>query len=289
MPLDNQFDLLVLGSGQGGNPLAGAFSSAGKRTGVIERAEVAGTCINYGCTPTKTMAASAKRAHEVRTAHELGIEVESFRVDLERVRQRKRDVVTQFRTGNEKRFTEGNPELIRGEASFIGPNELQIMLKDGGKRLVSAALIVIDTGTTPLVPDLEGLTQVPHLDNVSLMELSSVPEHLLVIGGGYIAVEFGQMFRRFGSKVTIFEKGRHLLAREDDDIAEALTEVLRDDGVDVLTGVQTQSVAGEEGRITLKLDGGRSFEGSHLLVAVGRGPNTKALNLEAAGVATDNH
>jgi pyruvate/2-oxoglutarate dehydrogenase complex dihydrolipoamide dehydrogenase (E3) component len=289
MAINDQFDLLVIGSGQGGNPLAGAFSQAGKRTALIEDAEVGGTCINYGCTPTKTMVASAKRFNDIRTAHQLGIEVGSFRVDMERVRQRKRDVVMQFRNSNENRFAEGSPELIRGKASFVGPNELHITLNDGGERRVSAPVIVIDSGTSPTIPNLEGLSQVPHLDNVSLMELGSVPDHLLILGGGYIAVEFGQMFRRFGSRVTIIERGKHLLAHEDDDITDAVRKLFEEDGIDILAEAHAQAVSGAVGRITLQLQDGRSTEGSHLLVAVGRSPNTKALNLEAAGVATDEH
>src|SRR3954470_5199797 len=284
MATNNHFDLLVLGSGQSGNPLAGQFSSAGKKAAVVERALVAGTCINYGCTPTKTMVASARRAYEVRTANELGVEVSDFKVNLGRIRQRKRDIVAQFRSGNERAFESGSPELIRGEASFTGPREIRVRLNGGGERTLSASAIVIDTGLNPLIPKIPGLDQVPYLDNVSLMELDQLPEHLVILGGGYVAVEFGQMFRRFGSKVTILQRGAHILEHEDDDVSDALIQILRDDGVQVMTNSEVDAVSVVNGGISVHVKGGESVEGSHLLVAVGRKPNTEALDLKAAGV-----
>jgi pyruvate/2-oxoglutarate dehydrogenase complex dihydrolipoamide dehydrogenase (E3) component len=287
MEIKEKFDAVMIGSGQAANPLSSALTRAGKRVAVIERALVAGTCINYGCTPTKTMIASAQRAHMVRTAGELGIDVPDFQVNMERVRQRKRDMVNTFRSGSERRFESGSPELVCGEASFVSPHEILIKLNDGNKRKVEAELIVIDTGTSPKIPPIEGLNNIAYLDNVSVMELDTVPEHLLILGGGYIAVEFGQMFRRLGSRVTLVEKGRHILANEDEDIAEALTQILKEDGIEVMTGAEAQTVANENGRIRLQLKSGQTSEGSHFLVATGRAPNTKELNLQAAGVETD--
>ncbi len=288
METSEQFDAVMLGSGQAANPLSSAFVKAGKHVAVVERALVAGTCINYGCTPTKTMAASAQRAYAIRTAGELGIDVPSFEVNMQRVRQRKRDMVTTFRSGSEKRFASGSPELIRGEASFVSPHEIRVKLNEsGGERRIKAELIVIDTGTSPKTPSLPGLEEVPYLDNTSLMELAEVPEHLLILGGGYIAVEFGQMFRRFGSRVTIVETSGHILAHEDDDIATALTQILQQEGVELVMQAEVESVSGGSGPIRMQLKGGQLLEGSHLLVATGRAPNTKALNLPAAGVATD--
>jgi len=289
MATQNHFDLLVLGSGQSGNPLAGAFADAGKRAAVVERALVAGTCINYGCTPTKTMVASARRAYDARTSSDLGIEIPEFKVNLERIRQRKRDLVAQFRAANERRFENGSPELIRGEASFVGPHEVRVELKEGGQRTLTASAIVIDTGLSPLIPKIPGLEGVLYLDNVSLMELAAVPEHLVILGGGYLAVEFGQMFHRFGSKVTMLQSGAHILEREDDDVSDALARILREDGIEVRTGSQVDAVSGAKGVISVHVKGGGPVEGSHLLVAVGRKPNTEALNLKAAGVKTDQH
>src|ERR1700761_1508477 len=187
-----RYDILILGSGQAGNPLSSEFVKAGKRVALIERAEVAGTCINYGCTPTKTMVASAQRAWQARHAPELGIEVGTVRVNLEQVRARKRKIVEQFRASNEKRFAGGQPELVRGEARFVSSKEIVVALKTGGERRMAAETIVIDTGGQPTVPKIAGLEDVPYLDNVGLMELDRVPEHLLIVGGGYEAVEFGQ-------------------------------------------------------------------------------------------------
>jgi pyruvate/2-oxoglutarate dehydrogenase complex dihydrolipoamide dehydrogenase (E3) component len=289
-----RYDLLIVGSGQAGNPLAGAFADAGRRVALVERAAVGGTCINYGCTPTKTMAASAQRAHLARTAPPLGVDVSSVRVNMERVRQRKREIVAQFREGNEKRFAKGNPELVRGVASFRDVDfgrsrQVEVRLNEGGERVLAADLIVIDTGTSPRAPQIEGLGGVPFLDNVSVMELGEVPRHLLVLGGGYIGVEFGQMFRRFGSEVTLLQAGRQILEREDEDIAAEAEKILREDGVAIRTQVRVRAVSGTEGRIQVGLEGGETVEGSHLLVATGRAPNTADLNLRAAGVDCDEH
>jgi pyruvate/2-oxoglutarate dehydrogenase complex dihydrolipoamide dehydrogenase (E3) component len=283
------YDVLILGSGQGGNPLSSDFVKAGKRVALIERAEVAGTCINYGCTPTKTMVASAQRAWQVRHAGELGIEVGSIRVNLEQVRARKRKIVEQFRTSSEKRFASGQPELVRGEARFVGPKEIVVALKAGGERRLAAETIVINTGDSPTVPKIAGLERIPHLDNVSLMELDAVPEHLVILGGGYEAVEFGQMFRRFGSAVTVIQRGKHLLGREDVDVSAAVEAILREDGLTIRTESNAIRVEGKEAAVTVHLEDGRSISGSHLFVAVGRSPNTKDLHLDAAGVATDAH
>jgi pyruvate/2-oxoglutarate dehydrogenase complex dihydrolipoamide dehydrogenase (E3) component len=209
------------------------------------------------------------------------------RVNLEQVRARKRKIVEQFRRSNEERFASGQPELVRGEARFVAPKEIAVALKSGGERRMTAETIVINTGDHPTVPKLEGLSDAPFLDNVSLMELGAVPEHLLILGGGYEAVEFGQMFRRFGSEVSLIERGKHVLSREDADISEAIEAVLREDGLTIETGAKAVRVEGGRGLVTVHLESGKSISGSHLFVAVGRSPNTKELDLEAAGVQTD--
>ena len=285
----DQYDVLILGSGQAGNPLSSDFVKAGRRVALVERAEVAGTCINYGCTPTKTMVASAQRAWQARHAREFGIDIGAVRVDMKQVRARKRKIVEQFRTSSEKRFASGQPELVRGEARFVAPKEIVVALKVGGERRMTADTIVIDTGDSPTVPKIGGLAGVPYLDNVSLMELDAVPGHLLILGGGYEAVEFGQMFRRFGSEVTLIERAKHLLGHEDVEISEAVETILREDGVTIETRANAARVDGEPGAITVHLEHGKSISGSHLFIAVGRSPNTKELHLDAAGVEKDEH
>lgn len=285
------FDLIVIGAGQAGGPLAGAFARAGRRTALIEAVHVGGTCINEGCTPTKTMVASARVAHLARRAADYGVQTGPVSVDLAFVRQRKREIVTSWRSSSEDGLIKAGVELIMGEAQFSGPASVSVALNAGGTRELSAATIVIDAGARPAVPDLPGLEALPYLDSTSIMELESLPEHLLVLGGGYIGLEFGQMFRRFGSQVTIVQRGERLLAREDGDIAAAVADIMREDGIEVLLHSTARRVArSADGRVQLTVatpEGERTLSGSHLLVAAGRTPNSDRLNLAAAGVATD--
>jgi pyruvate/2-oxoglutarate dehydrogenase complex dihydrolipoamide dehydrogenase (E3) component len=283
-------DAIIIGAGQSGGPLAGALAKAGRKTALVERKHVGGTCINEGCTPTKTMVASARVAYLARRGADYGIRTGPISVDMVRVRQRKRDIVASFRGGSERGLATAGVDLIRGEAAFTGPHSIEVRLNEGGSRMLEAPIIVVDTGARPARPALDGLESVPALDSTSIMELDAVPEHLLVLGGGYIGLEFGQMFRRFGSRVTIVQRDKQLLPREDADVAEALTQILREDGVDVLLSTQAVRVSGQGGGIGLVVrsaDGERTLAGSHLLVAVGRVPNTDRLNPAAAGIATD--
>lgn len=285
------FDLIVIGAGQAGGPLAGAFARAGRRTALVEVAHVGGTCINEGCTPTKTMVASARVAHLARRAADYGVQTGPVSVDLGIVRRRKRDIVESWRSGSEGRLRADGVELMMGVAHFTGPKTIAVTLNAGGTRELEAATIVINAGARPVVPDLPGLADAPFLDSTSIMELDSVPEHILVLGGGYIGLEFGQMFRRFGSRVTIVQRGERLLAREDADIADAVAAIVREDGVEVLLNTAARRVErSADGRVRLTVttpDGERTLDGSHLLVAAGRTPNSDRLNLAAAGVATD--
>ena len=222
------FDAIIIGSGQGGNPLADALIAAGKKTALIERQDVGGTCINRGCTPTKTMVASARVAYLARRGGDYGVDVGNIAIDMKRVRERKRAIVSSFRESREKRLAKAHVELIRGEASFTGPRQIRVALRGGGERQLSAPQIFVGTGTRSATPAIEGLDTVPHLDNESIMELDQVPEHLVILGGGYIGVEFSQMFRRFGSKVTIIQSGPQLLREEDPDVAaEMLPHMMR--------------------------------------------------------------
>ncbi|MEJ7631792.1 MAG: mercuric reductase [Rubrobacteraceae bacterium] len=290
--MTQHYDAVVIGSGQGGNPLAGALAGTGRKTAVIEREHVGGTCVNEGCTPTKTMAASARAAYMNRRSTDYGVQTGPVSVDMEKVRQRKRDIVETFRGGGEKGLEDTeNLDLIQGEAHFTGPKELEVRLDDGETLQISAENVFINVGARPGGVPVDGLDAVPYLDSTTIMELDEVPEKLLVLGGGYVGLEFAQMFRRFGSEVAIIQRGPQLLAREDTDVAEAVAEILREDGIEVLLETEAQSARQDESdviHLTVGApDGERTLSGSHLLVAAGRPPNTDLLNLEAAGVETD--
>ena len=286
-----RFDAIVLGTGQAGKPLALDLGAAGRRTAVVERAYVGGTCINVGCTPTKTMVASARVAYLARRAADYGVRCGPVAVDLAQVRRRKQTIVEDFRTGGERRLESAeNVELIFGEGRFTAPKVVEVSLKAGGARTLTADAIFINTGDRPARPALDGLDAVAALDSTSIMELGAVPEHLLILGGGYIGLEFGQMFRRFGSAVTVVQQGKQLLAREDPDVAEEVLKVLKEDGMEVLLQAQATRVQATAGGVALQVRGPageRTISGSHLLVAAGRAPNTEALNLAAAGVRVD--
>jgi pyruvate/2-oxoglutarate dehydrogenase complex dihydrolipoamide dehydrogenase (E3) component len=293
MTTPQKYDAIVIGSGQAGTPLCTALAEAGIRTALVEREHVGGTCVNEGCTPTKTMVASGRVAYLARRGADYGVHTGDIRIDMERVRQRKRDVVNSFRNGSQGRIEKtANVELIFGEASFTGAKSLLVQLKDGGQRAFNADKIFINAGARPAVPAIDGLKTVPFLDSTSIMELDAVPEHLLVLGGGYVGLEFGQMFRRFGSRVTIVQSGGQLLNREDPDIAQEVAKILQQDGVEVLLKATANRVSQSGGGIRLEIQQeGRStaITGSHLLVATGRKPNSDTLNLAAAGVQTDTH
>src|ERR671917_971419 len=237
------------------------------------------------------MIASARVASLDRRSADYGVVNGSVSVEMEKVRRRKREIVDRFREGGERRLERAGVDLIRGEASFAGEKELVVRPIDGGTLRLTAANIFINTGARTGSAPIEGLDGVPALDSTTIMELDEVPDHLLVLGGGYVGLEFAQMFRRFGSEVTIVERGPQLLAREDADVAEAVAEVLREDGIEVLLRTQAQragQIEGERIRLTVHTpEGERGLEGSHLLAAAGRTPNTDTLNLEAAGVEVD--
>jgi pyruvate/2-oxoglutarate dehydrogenase complex dihydrolipoamide dehydrogenase (E3) component len=286
------FDAIIIGSGQGGNPLAEALIAAGKKTAMIERQDVGGTCINRGCTPTKTMVASARVAYLAGRGADYGVDTGPIAINMERVRERKRAIVSTMRQSREKRLEKVHAELIRGEASFTGPLQLRIALNGGGERRLTAPQIFIDTGTHSAAPAIEGLSTVPYLDNESIMELDHVPEHLLVLGGGYIGLEFSQLFRRFRSKVTIIQSGPQLLVEEDPDVAAEVLKILRQDGIEVLLDAHTRTVTQANAMISVQVAAGGqmlTITGSDLLVATGRVPNTKALLPAAGGVAVDAH
>ncbi len=295
-PQTSRYDAMVIGAGQGGSPLAIALAGAGMKTAMIERDHVGGTCINVGCTPTKTMAASAHAAHAARRAAEYGVHVGGVSVDMVAVRRRKQEIVESWRAGGEGRLAAAaGLDLLRGQAAFSGPHSLKVrMVSPNGAadiRSLVAERIFINVGARPSVPALPGLESVPYLDSTTVMELDVVPEHLLIVGGGYVGVEFGQMFRRFGSEVTLIQRRDALFSREDPDVAEAVAAILREDGVELsLEARPVQVEAGTDGQVAVTADtpgGPKTYRGSHLLVAAGRTPNTDTLNLSAAGIGTD--
>jgi len=287
-----QLDAVIIGTGQGGKPLAGALAEAGWKSAIVERDErVGGTCVLRGCTPTKTMVASARVAHLARRAPEYGVETGGVSVDMRTVRRRKREIVESWSQGSRRGMERHDTlELIMGEARFVGEREVEVALRDGGTRRLRAEKVFINAGGRPTVPDLPGLDEVPWLDSTSIMELGEVPEHLLVLGGGFVGLEFAQMFRRFGAEVTVIERAPRLAPREDEDVCETLGEIFREDGIGIRTGAEATAVEPADGggvRLQIRGEEGPGPAGSHLLVAVGRTPNTEALNLSATGLSPD--
>lgn len=291
MPSSQHYDAIVIGSGQGGTPLCQALAEAGMRTALIEREHVGGTCINEGCTPTKTMIASGRVAYLARRAGDYGVNVGSIRVSMDRVRRRKRDIVKQFRSGSEARIKKTkNLDLIYGTAAFTDPKSIAVELSKGRKCVLTAEKFFINAGCRPAVPPLDGLGQIRFLNSTSIMELAQVPRHLIVLGGGYVGLEFGQLFRRLGSRVTIVQSAPQLLAGEDADVAEAVAAILKQDGIEILVNTRAEAVSRSRPAVSVKVRARakvRSLTGTHLLVATGRVPNTDTLNPGAAGIATD--
>ena len=246
------YDAIVIGSGQGGTPLSIALAKAGWKTALVERNHVGGTCVNVGCTPTKTMVASARVAYLSKRSTDYGVDSGPVKVSMSAVRRRKQKIVESFHDGLLENIekTEGL-ELINGEASFIAPTSLEVLLSDGGTRLLTGERILINTGTRPAKPLVPGLDEVSTLDSSSIMELDTLPDHLLVMGGGYVGLEFGQMFRRFGSQVTIVHRGDHLLSREDPDVADDVARILDEDGIGVLLNSEAIRARAVDGSVNL--------------------------------------
>ncbi|MBI2615429.1 MAG: mercuric reductase [Gemmatimonadetes bacterium] len=283
-----QFDAIVIGSGQAGNPLAHRLADRGWTVALIEREHLGGSCINYGCTPTKTMLASAQVAHSARRAQQFGVRAGEVAIDLPKVVARKNAIVQQWRTGQERQAAKRPTiTLFRGAARFTGPHVVDL---DG--QALSGKHVYINTGTSPLIPPIAGIERVPYLTNRNIMDLTEVPDHLLVVGASYVGLEFGQMFRRFGSRVTVVEFADQIVPREDADVAEALEQALAAEGIGFLKAAQVTEVAKAGGgvRASTSLRSGRPgpvIDASHILLAVGRQPNTEDLGLDAAGVETN--
>jgi len=280
------FDAIVVGAGQAGPAIAARCSREGLRTAMVERGAFGGTCVNTGCVPTKTLVASARAVHVARRGAEFGFSAGDIRVEMARVKARKDAIVRQSREAVES-WMRGlaGAEVIAGHARFVGPATLEV----AGRR-ISAPRIFLDVGGRPAVPDMPGVGEVPFLDNASVMELDTVPEHLVVVGGSYIGLEFAQLMRRLGAEVTVVERSARLLPREDEDVSDAIREILEAEGVRFLLGAECLSLAREGAGIAVGAAceaGTPRIAGSHVLMAVGRVPNTDGLGLDAAGIATD--
>lgn len=288
-----QYDAIVIGAGQAGGPLAKKLALAGKRTALIEKRWIGGTCVNDGCTPTKTMVASAKAAYMAGHSGPLGIKIRGYSVDMPQIKKRKDEIVHQFRDGSLKGLqTTLNLDVIFGDATFIGNKRIAVSLNEGGgKEEMQAPLIFINTGAKTFIPAIEGLMDIDFLTSTTILNLDVVPEHLVVIGGNYIGLEFGQMFRRFGSKVTILEKSERIVSREDEDISEELTNILRAEDMIIHTKASATAFKQKKsGKITVSVkigDREEKIKCSHVLVAVGRTPQTAGLSLSKTGVVAD--
>jgi pyruvate/2-oxoglutarate dehydrogenase complex dihydrolipoamide dehydrogenase (E3) component len=278
------FDAIIVGAGQAGPPLAGRLTAAGQRIAIIERKLIGGTCVNNGCIPTKTLVASAHAAHLARRGAEYGVGAGPVSVDMAKVKARKDDIMIADRKGVES-WLEGMDgcTVVRGHARFEDPHTISV----NGDRL-HGERIFLNVGGRAVVPDIPGLSEIDFLTNVSILELDTLPSHLVIVGGSYIALEFAQMYRRFGARVTVVERGARLASREDEDVSATVREILEAEGIDIVVGADdvriTKRAAGFE--LTPRA-GAEPIAGSHLLVAVGRRPNTDDLGLEAAGVRTD--
>ncbi|MGB3589044.1 MAG: mercuric reductase [Tunicatimonas sp.] len=286
-----QYDAIIIGSGQGGNPMATYLAGKGIRTALIEQNYVGGTCLNTGCTPTKTLVASAKSAFEARRAKEYGIHTGEVSVNMKEVIARKDKLVESSRSSQYENLTStDNLDLIEGKARFTDNKTVAVELNAGGEQVLQAERIFIDTGTKTLIPPIDGLDQVEWYDNRTIMEVDEVPPHLFVIGGGYIGLEFGQMFHRFGSKVTVFHSGERILDNEDEDVSKEMEEILREEGLNIITNCKIKNIKREGEEVILSGEGkgfSEDIHCTHVLIAVGRVPNTEELGLENTGVEVD--
>jgi pyruvate/2-oxoglutarate dehydrogenase complex dihydrolipoamide dehydrogenase (E3) component len=291
MTASERFDILILGSGQGGKALAWHMGRSGRRTAVVERRWIGGSCPNINCMPSKNELASAHVAHTARHAAQFGTEIGSVAIDMVTVRQRKRDMVDRQVATHLRYYKDTGVELILGSGHFIAPRTLEVQLNNGGARVLAGDQVFLNVGTRATLPDVPGLRAAEPVTNIEALEFDHVPPHLIVLGGGYVGLELAQAYRRFGSRVTIIQQGPQLLGREDGDVAEEMQRILVAEGIEALVGAQTLRVEGRSGKdvtLTVRTSAGtREIEGTDLLVAVGRTPNTAGIGLDEAGVRLD--
>lgn len=288
-----KYDVIVIGAGQAGPGMAAGYASEGKKAALIEGDRLGGTCLNYGCRPTKALRASARVAHVARRAAEYGVNTGPIEVDFAKVMDRKNDIIGSMQESTDEYFQNlDGVDLYYEYASFLGKENGLFQVK-AGDQLLESEVVYLNTGTSPYVPPIDGIESVPYLTNQSILALEELPEHLIVLGGGYVGLEFGQMFRRFGSEVSIIERSAHIASREDEDIQLSIEGFLKEEGINLVTNSSAKQVSiSEDGKIEVTVEDQNTkaqstLTGTHLLVAVGRAPNTKKLNLDAVGVEYD--
>lgn len=286
-----RFDNLILGSGEAGKYLAWTLAKAGQRSAVVERGLIGGSCPNIACLPSKNVIYSGHVAALLRRGAEFGIASGPVSVDMEGVRRRKRQMVDELVAIHRDRYEASGAELIIGEGRFVAPKTIEVRFPDGHTRLLAGERVFLNVGTRAAIPDVPGLSQAKPLTHVEALELGRLPDHLIVLGGGYVGLELAQPMRRFGSRVTVVEQALQLVAREDGDVAQALLKLFEDEGIDVVLSAQVLEVEGRSGeKIRLRVRtpaGERTIEGSDVLVAAGRAPNTQGVGLETAGIELD--
>jgi pyruvate/2-oxoglutarate dehydrogenase complex dihydrolipoamide dehydrogenase (E3) component len=287
------YDLLILGSGAGSKLLAWTFAGEGQRVAVVERKYVGGSCPNIACLPSKNVIHTAQIAHNVRRSEEFGISIDRFRIEMPAVRDRKRRMVQGLVDTHLALYRQSGAELIMASGRFVGPKTLEATLPDGTKRLLYGTNVVIGTGTHAAIENIPGLAAALPLTHVEALELDVVPEHLIVLGAGYVGLEFAQAMRRFGSKVTVIDRNRSVIHHEDDDVTEGLRNLFEDEGIELVLNAPVKSISGISGKsvgVILEQNGEqRSLAGTHILVASGRVPNTKDIGLDLAGVELTQH
>lgn len=283
-----KYDVLVLGGGTGGKLVSWTMAKEGKRTATVERKYVGGSCPNVACLPSKNVIHSAKVASLVRRHREFGIETGPIAIDMAGVYERKRKMVDGIVQVHLEKYRASGDELIFGDGKFVGPRTVQVALREGGQRMLTADQVFVNLGTHATIPDIPGLRDARPMTHIEVLDLQRSPEHLIILGGGYVGLELGQALRRLGSRVTVIERGHQIASNEDADVAQAVLQLFRDEGIDMLLETQVLSVDGRSGkRISLHLEttnGTRTIQGTDILVALGRTPNTSGVGLEKAGI-----